>query len=196
MDRLNDKLAMPYYILLEYLLKGEKALIIFTTIRNRYLLEPDLRDEIFIGTVIFACYDQAILSLCNLLKSDKDSISLHYFCTLFENQFGDKNELNDFIQDYINKISNYSNQIEAIKKIRDKTIAHVDRCHINDQRKLIINPPITYDDLETIYGIVGTFIRRVGSQLGFINMESYSIISYQILKQRTELVFDMLYKSV
>ena len=73
----NKKLVVLYYRILDYYLSGSMALTVFNIIDGQYAKHND----IFLTTLMISTYNTTILSLANMLKPHKDSVSLNYLIT-------------------------------------------------------------------------------------------------------------------
>jgi len=83
------------------------------------------QDDIFVTTILKSAYNNAFLSLANLVERDKDSINLHYLINCVK----DTKEL--FNEETFGQFLNFSNEFEGSFSAISKTIEHVLYCEIN-----------------------------------------------------------------
>lgn len=162
----NKKLVVLYYRILDYYLSGSMALTVFNIIDGQYTKHND----IFLTTLMISAYNTAILSLANMLKPHQDSVSLNYLITCIKDTkdlFDPKTE-NQFLSfaDEVNSaISVISATIEQVVELRDKSVAHLDRKHINNPSFLLEKLPVKGDELSAAYLLVESAIFEIGKYL-------------------------------
>ena len=187
----------------EYLtifLSGSLAFIVFNTIRKEYERHPVKQDNIFITTLLTSTYDTIVLSLANAIKPNNDSVHLTYLINCIKNSKDELDaetydHLTQFIGGFETTLATISPTINRIVEIRDTTIAHLDRNHVNNPSFLLQKPATEWKDVEIAYDVVGSGLIQIGKYLGLGNdIQDYIALGNLASTKQTLLVFNLLYK--
>jgi hypothetical protein len=198
----NKKLVVLYYRILDYYLSGSTALTVLNMIRQQYEGQSITHDDIFLTTMVNSTYNTTILSLANIIKPHKESVSLDYLITCVKDSkdlfdVKTKNRFLSFVDEINYALSIISTTIERVTELRDKSVAHLDRKHINNPSFFLKKPPMKWDELATAYSVVGSAILEIGKYLDLDNnMEDIIRLADFALTKRTLQVLSFLNESV
>jgi len=191
---MDEKLIKVHDRLVNYFFSGEMAFAVLNTIRqereNQSLIDKDL----FIFTSIISTFNTAILVMANTIKPHSDSIHLAYLFNqikLSQNNLDIEtyNELESFVVEFEEALTKVKHITDRIIALRDTTVAHIDRKHVNNQSNLLHNPPVSWDDMTLVYSVVGSGLIEIGKLLGTDpNLQAYSMLTYFALENKTRLV--------
>lgn len=193
-----ERLIQIYYYLADNLLSGVSAFVVIKTLQEEYKKNPTKEDDIFIGTLVISYFNAIILALSKFAKSDSRSIDLSYLFNCIvesKNDFEEKvyNELLHFIEEYKLELVKISSTIEQVIELRDKSVAHLDRKHINNPRYFLDKPSLKWDKLEWAYDVAVSGLAKIGEYLG-VQPDLISILTLANLKlaERTRLVYKII----
>jgi hypothetical protein len=200
MNKTKEEITLTYMRLLDYFFSGVLAFVVLKTFREEFQRTKENRDNIFITSVFVSTYNTVVLALANSVKPNKDSVHLDY---LFNCIISSKNaldaeayhQLSTFIPEFRTALEKVASTITVAFTLRDTSVAHLDRKHFNNPLSLIENPPVTWEDLEMAYNVVGSGLSEVGKYLGLLDIHPYSTIANFVLAQETRRVFNTLYAS-
>ena len=76
-----------------------------------------------------------------------------------------ENQFLSFADEVNSAISVISATIEQVVELRDKSVAHLDRKHIDNPSFFLEKPPVKGDELSAAYLLVGSAIFEIGKYL-------------------------------
>jgi hypothetical protein len=87
-------------------------------------------------------------------------------------------------------LSTISETTKRIIELRDTSIAHLDRKHINNPSFLLQKPPVAWKDLEITYTVIGRGLLEIGTYLGFDNnIQDYiDIANFELMKKTLQVL--------
>jgi hypothetical protein len=197
-DHFREKLIHIYYRLEDAFYSGVLAFVVLKTLREEYRKYPTKEDDIFIGAVVISTFNTVILALSNIVKSNSSSIDLSYLfdcITQSKKEFDEKafDELFHFIEEFRVELEKISLTMDRIIELRDKSVAHLDRKHVNNPKYFLEKLPIKWDDLEWAYDLVGSGLLKIGGYLGVCtSIFPLSEIANFKLVEKTRLVYQIL----
>lgn len=200
MSKSLEELVHIYLRLIDYLLSGVHAFVVLKSIREELIRDKETKDDIFIGTVIISSYNTLVLTLANCIKRNSDSIDLYYFFNCVrgsKKKLGDDkyNQIMAHIEEFEAELERVSNITKAVIELRDTTVAHVDRKHVNNPSALFKDQPIRWDDMEMAISVVSSGLEELGKYLGLgENFPDYAQLANFILFTKTKQVYDMFYR--
>ncbi len=182
----NDKFFRIYEILFNHFLSGSLALIVAETIYEDKSYEKNL----LIQTILVSTSNTAILSIANIIKENKDSVSLKYLtnCLKDSKDFFDhptKIRFNDFVKEVDLSLKTIKDVLTQIEDVRDNTIAHIDRVHVNNQDFLLTNGFIKWVELKKAYFLIENILFEISTYLNFDIKKDMIEISKLDLKKKT-----------
>ncbi|HLO13937.1 MAG TPA: hypothetical protein VK206_03845 [Anaerolineales bacterium] len=200
MNKSKEEIVQIYLRLLDYFSSGVLAFVVLKTLREEFQRTKENRDEIFISAIFVSTYNTVVLALANSVKSNQESVHLTYLFNCIassKDELGTEayNQLAKFIPEFQSALQKISSTINGAITLRNTAVAHLDRRHINNPLSLIQDPPITWDELEMAYNIVGSGLSEIGKHLGVLDIQPYATIANFVLAQQTRRVFDLLYGS-
>ena len=198
MKKSKLEIVQIYEKLLDYFFSGVLAFVVLKTLREEFQRTHEGRDEIFISTLYISTYNTIVLALANTVKPSKESIHLAYLFNCIKESKGKFdivtfNRLSSFMREAETLLNSITATIDAAITLRDTSVAHLDRRHINNPASLINNPPIKWDDIEFAYDIVGSALLETGKLLGLSDLKPYTALANLALSQQTRGVFRFLY---
>lgn len=198
MKKSRLEIAQIYEKLLDYFFSGVLAFVVLKTLREEYQRTQEEQDEIFISTLYISTYNTIVLALANTVKPSKESIHLAYLFNCIKESkakfdMGIFSQLSAFIEEAEALLRSITPTIDAAITLRDTSVAHLDRRHINNPASLINNPPIKWEDIEFAYDIVGIALLETGKLLGLSDLKPYTALANIALAQQTRKVFRLLY---
>jgi hypothetical protein len=200
MSKSLEELVHIYLRLVDYLLSGVLAFVVLKSIREELIWDKETKDDIFIGTVVISSYNTLILTLANSIKPNSDSIHISYFFNCVResnNKLGDEkySQIMAYIGDFETELERVSNITKAVIELRDTTVAHVDRKHVNNPSALFKDQPISWDDMEIAISVVSSGLLELGKHLGLgENFPDYPQLANFFLAKKTKKVYDMFYR--
>jgi hypothetical protein len=183
---------------IEYFYSGILGFVVLKTIREEFQRNQETNDDIFLSTLVFSTYNTIILALANTIKPSPDSVCLHYLFNCIKaskNKFDAEtyNHLESFICEFERGLLKISRITDSVIKLRNTTVAYLDRKHVNNPSSLIQNPPIKWDDMERAYDIIGSGLSKIGNFLGFEDIRPYASIANIALAEKTRRINRLLY---
>lgn len=194
MKTIREKLQVIYLQLLDRFLQGTLAMTILKTIREGYE-EKNGNDDIFIYTLVVSAYNTAILMFANTLKSQGGTINLDYLLNSMKantkNLFHDTVTRESFSM-FIGEVDVLRQELEqvtaAVIELRDKSVAHWDKKHINDPSFFLRDSPTQWEELEQAYFIVEKILSGLGTHLGMDDNSGLYLIARSELQKKTSKV--------
>ena len=186
--------------LLDNFSSGVLAFVVLKTLREEFQRTKESRDNIFISTLFVSSYNTVVLSLANLVKPNQDSVHLDYLfncITSSKKELGIEvySQVSAFIPEFQSALEKVADTINVTITLRDTSVAHLDRKHVNNPSSLLQNPPVTWDDMEMAYNIVGSGLSEIGKYLSLLDIHPYATITNLVLAQETRRVFNLFYGS-
>ena len=197
MSKEIDEITEIFQRLLDYFYTGALAFIVLDTLRTQVGLTKKGGDSYFIVAVYLASYNTLMLALANTAKPDDDSINLHYLFNCIRasrRSFSDEqyDQLAAFLLEFESALLEIEGTIEAAVKIRNTTVAHLDRKHVNNPAALSIDSPANWDNLKHAYNIVGNGLLKIGKIFGLSHIENYTTLANYLLARETKDVFEFI----
>lgn len=189
-----EKLGQIYYQLLNYLTGGSNSLAVLNAVRVEMGEKCQQTDDIFLFTLLNSCFNNSILVMANVIKGNKDSVDYSYlFREIRASESNFESEMfARFVKfadefEWVLTSSEMSPIFNHILELRDKTIAHVDRKHINNPSYFLEKPPIKWDDLNSAYHVVGNGILEIGKYLNlYQELGDIVVIANFVLGKKTQ----------
>lgn len=200
MSKSLEELKHIYLRLVDYLLSGDLAFVVLKSIREELIRDNETKDDIFIGTVVISSYNTMVLTLANSIKPNSESIHLSYFFNCVresKKELGDEkyNQIMAFIGEFETELERLSNITKAVIELRDTTVAHVDRKHVNNPSALFKDQPISWEDMEMAISVVSSRLLELGKYLDLgESFPDYPLIAKFFLAQETKRVYNMFYR--
>jgi hypothetical protein len=124
----------------------------------------------FFSQVYQSCLESSILALSRLLVQNSDSINFDYLLECVKKNIDSfphtSSEAVKFaIAQHREQLENYKSLILKIKNQRDKTIAHLDKKHVNNLGLIFKYPPISEAEIEKIFDVLMEIINAYGGYL-------------------------------
>jgi hypothetical protein len=179
---------------------GILALVVINTLREKYSQSKETKEDIFISSLFIGTYNTLILCLSNFIKPNNGSINSKY---LF-NSIKDKNpglesreysSLLVLIEEFETALAALNYTIDAVITIRDTTIAHLDKKHINNPNAILVTNNPLWDDLSNAYDLVRSGLDEIGKYFGLVPILDFVTLANLELAGKTKLVFDILYST-
>jgi len=109
-----------------------------------------------LGITEDATIEAAILALSRIVVSHKSSISVEYLLDYLEqNPSAFSHVGTDALRKQVatdrKDLAAIAKTIENIKEQRDRTIAHLDKLHVNDPEAVYSHPPLQYQELDQVF---------------------------------------------
>lgn len=110
----------------------------------------------FFGLTENALLECAAIRLCRLYDTDTNTITINRFINLVEQNVKSifKKEYHKEIRDIVKKdkleFQRYQDKIEMLKSIRDTSLAHNDKCKIQDNYDMWVGSGIVIGDIHTL----------------------------------------------
>jgi hypothetical protein len=196
-----EKIVLINNRLLDYFSSGVLSYVIVDTIRKEYANNQTTADDIFIAALVIASYNNSILSLANTIQKNDDSVHIQYLMNSIINskcsfERGIYEQLKKFIPQLEKALTRISPITEAIIKIRNKTVAHLDKAHINNPSSFFMTPPIKWDEFELAYNVVGSGLVKMKNIIeGGIDFTDFTLLSNWQLMKKTLMVYSLFYRN-
>lgn len=196
----HEKILQIFDRMLNNFHSGVLAYVVLSTIRDEYQRSQEMEDDIFIGTLVVSAYNTMVLALANTVKSSKGSMHLDYMFNITRNSKDHLNiesydQLISFIDEFEDELKKISRITDHAIHLRDTSVAHLDRKHVNNPSSLLQKPPARWEDINLAYTVVGSGLLEIGKLLGLItdDIEGYVSISNYVLAKKTRSVYRLLY---
>lgn len=135
----------------------------------------------FFISAYLSCTESAVLALSRLVIPNQDSINIEYLLNTAKHNskvFSNvgKEEVLKAILEHEQKLKTIASLMVSIKDHRDRTLAHLDRKHINDPAAIIANPSIDMQEVEKVFYLILQIINTYkgyldSSELYLTNLE-------------------------
>ena len=128
-----------------------------------------------------ACLNESVLTLSKLLLDNSDSVSIHYLFQQARNNVESfTNSTPDVIINAVNQsekeLSKFSEFINILKFNRDKSLAHIDRKHLNNPTEIIEKANIDMNEVENCFREI---LRIINMFLLYKNLGELSLINIE-----------------
>ncbi len=149
---LRDKIKLLLDTLSLELQRGVRCLEIVKAVNQLYKDGQLKREVAFFEIVYDACRREALLSLAKLVIAEKESLSVEYLlnCALEVPSKGfahaSREELKAAVSEHRHRLAELAPLVEDLKARRDRSLAHLDRKHVNEPQ-ILANAAI---DLEKV----------------------------------------------
>lgn len=117
--------------------------------------------QIFFAGTYDACSNELVLSLSKILVEKDDGVTIFYLlnCALAKRKefpFAKKDSIVAFVKKQKEELQKFEPIVEDLRILRDKTVAHLDKIHVNRPDQVIINyfPERYWECMETIRSII------------------------------------------
>jgi hypothetical protein len=186
--------------LLDYFYSGVLSYIALKSFREEFEKNKETTDDIFIGTAVINLYNNAILSMANTIKPNDKSVNLDYLFNIIrysESSFKPEifNEIMEFIPHFEKNIEGLSPVTDMTIVLRDKSIAHLDRDHVNKPYIFFANPPIKWEEFENAFDVIGSGLSKIKEIIeGGMNFVDFASIANAQLSIETKRVYYLFYK--
>ena len=97
------------------------------------------------------------------------------------------------IKEFETALKGLNTTLDAVNMIRDTTIAHIDKKHINNPNALLISNNPLWDEILSAYSLVGSGLDEIGKYFGLVSALDFVTLANHELARKTKLVFDFLY---
>ncbi|MBE7436269.1 MAG: hypothetical protein HS100_20305 [Anaerolineales bacterium] len=197
MSKEISKIIQIYERLLDYFYSGTLSFVVLKTLREQIATSKNGVNSQFVIAIYLSSYNTIVLALANTMKPRDDSINLNYLFNSIrssEKSLGEEihKNLTEFLSEFESALQEIDAPIQAALVMRDTTVAHLDRRHINNPAALTIDPPVKWDDLERAYDIIGSGLLRIGKLLGLSHIEDHTTLANFFLANQTRMVFNFL----
>jgi hypothetical protein len=111
-------------------------------------------------TAYGACLESAILALARLTVAHKDSISVEYLLNCVQQSpsafpIPQREAVIEMVSQHRTQLQGLDPLVEQIKDYRDRTVAHLDKRHVNQRRAIQRDPPADKDELACAFVSIG-----------------------------------------
>ena len=184
----------------DYLLSGVLAFVVVKSFQEELIKDKQTKDDIFIYSVITSSYNTLVLALANTIKPNSDSIHLSYLfnCIRESKKILGKDKYNQImshITEFESELDKLSNITMTLIELRDSTVAHLDRKHVNNPLALVNDQPIKWKEMEMTVSVVVNGLMELGKHLGLgESMMDYIILTNFFLASKSKQVYDLFYR--
>ncbi len=132
--------------------------------------------------------------MANTIKPNSDSIHLAYLLNHIKLSQGNIDpeiykKLDLFVLEFEDELTRIKHITDRVIALRDTTVAHIDRKHVNNLDALLQRPPISWEDMTFAYSVVGSGLLEIGKHLGLDpNIQDYITLAYFALENKTRLI--------
>ncbi|MBA4420562.1 MAG: hypothetical protein C0391_05395 [Anaerolinea sp.] len=195
---IREKIVDIIFHLENSITSGIMALVVINTLREKYSQSKETTEDIFISSLFIGSYNTLILCLSNFIKHNKESINLIFLFTGIkeENPGLEASEYSNLlvlIEEFETALDSLHTTLDAVIKIRDTTIAHIDKKHVNNPNALLVPNNPLWDDLSNAYSLIGSGLDEVGKYFGLVPVLDFVTLANVDLADKTKRVFDFLY---
>lgn len=117
--------------------------------------------QAYFTTVKYSLFITLIISIYRIYKSTNQQNTDDIFKFIEKAEKNYKNNIENIVEDFKNKLTLKSDLLNNIFKWRNKHIAHLDTAFFMDSKKLEIEYPIKIDDLEELINITLEYISKI-----------------------------------
>ena len=179
---------------------GILALVVIKALREKYSQSKETKEDIFISSLFIGSYNTMILCLSNFIKPNNGSINSKYlFNCIKENNPGlessEYSSLLVLIEEFETALAALNTTLDAVITIRDTTIAHLDKRHVNNPNALLVSNNPLWDDLSNAYNLVGSGLDEIGKYFGLVPILDFITLANLELAGKTKMVFDIIYST-
>jgi len=116
--------------------------------------------------------------LFNQIKLAQDNIDVETY-----------NKLISLVAEFEEALTSIKRITDRVIAVRDTTVAHIDRKHVNNLSSVLQNPPISWEDMTLAYSVVGSGLLEIGKHLGSdSNLQDHATLAYFALENKTRLI--------
>jgi hypothetical protein len=191
---MDEKLLKIHDRLVNYFISGEMAFAVLNTIRKERENHSLIDNDLFVFTSVVSTFSTAILVMANTIKPNSDSIHLAYLLNHIKLSEGNIDpetykKLSLFVLEFEDELTSIKHITDRVIALRDTTVAHIDRKHVNNLDALLQSPPISWEDMTFAYSVVGSGLLEVGKHLGLdSNIQDYITLANFALENKTRLI--------
>jgi AbiU2 len=147
------------------LAKGWSSYLVAKYVRDARVSKSINSLRWFLGITEEACIEAAILALSRIVVSQHSSISIQYLLAYLEQN---PNAFPHIVADVLRKqvafdqkrLETISTTIENIKEQRDRTLAHLDKRHVDNPAAVYNHLPLDYQEVERVFELLLDIINR------------------------------------
>lgn len=191
----KEKLLQIYESVHGRYILGSLSFVLFITIRRQFEMNKIQQEDIFAGTIYNSSFNNAILSLTNLIRKDNGEINLHYLINMMKQSeiAFDKATYQQFlvfVNQYETACSTIMETVDQMFVLRDKMISHIDKKQITNPSFFEEKLTATIGDLESAYSIVYKAVLEIGGFLGLSKTsieDTITILHFSIKKRALEI---------
>ena len=186
--------------LTDYVLSGVLAFVVLKSIREEVIKDQQTKEDIFISTMITTSRNTMILTVANTIKPNSDSIHLAYLFNCLRDAkkiLGEEkyDQIMSCISEFEAELDYISNITKAIVELRDTTVAHIDRKHVNNPLDLFKDQIISWEDMEKALSIISSGLLDLGKHLGLDrNFPDYAQFAKFVLATKTKQIYNLFYR--
>lgn len=175
-------------------------MVIINSLRNKYIDTKEDREDLFLTSLYLGLINNVILSLANFSKQGDKSINFSFMVNCIKNMHpvmpdDEYGHLLTELDEFEHQVQTMTSTLNSIIVMRDTTIAHIDKRHINNPRSLEITNSPYWDEITDVIRIIADGLDKVGVYFGLNPSLPYAEITNPLLVAETYLVFDTIYYS-
>ncbi len=195
----DEKISKAIWLLKNSIENAREALVIIISLREKFTCTKEDRDSLFIKNLYLGLINTINLCLANFYKDNENSINYFYLVNCIKNihpPLPDIEYRNLFtvLDNLQSRLNAKTFMFDYIFQVRDTTIAHLDRRHINNPRALeILNRPY-WEELIELIEVIGEGLDYIGVFFGLERTLPDMKMTNKSLTSETERVFDTIYK--
>jgi len=139
------------------------------------------------------------LSLANVIRPHGESIHLQYLIDCIRASKGlfdreTRKRFEGFSGEVEMAFKTIAPTVDRVVQLRDKSIAHLDRDHVNNPGFMLQNPDLSWQDVETAYTVVDSALTEIRRYLALQDpIHEYIGLAYGELQRETLQVFNLLH---
>lgn len=137
-----------------------------------------IQNRYFLISAYVSCVESALLGFSKLMLSKKDEISVGYLLDLCNKESSAFTQVNQadvsrIVQEHRQQLTKLEPLVQQVRIWRDKSIAHLDRKHINDPSFLANMQPVDMEELGEGFILLQDIINvyRKWLRMGLIRLE-------------------------
>jgi len=187
MTEVESKLLEIYEILSQEIYNSSWYFSIVQELIIKFNRNEIIEGKRLLGFSYYACLRETILSLCRVYFEDKDSITFHYlknhlvYNRKFLGSLGEKN-ITTIVEEIDHVVEKHAPLLKKLKPLRDKTLSHIDKKHINDP-KVIVPESIDFDEIIVCIADFSELMIRISdmdSRFYYPNINPRQIIQQEV----------------
>lgn len=141
------------------IMRGRAAFISAKHLAQALEENKTLSSRIFFKTAYFSCIESSILTLSKLALSDKKSVNINYLLNCAEQSsnnfpYASKRVVLDSISKHKNQLLDIAPFMGIVKAQRNKTLAHLDKSHVNNPDEIFSIPDIDIQEVGKVFQLL------------------------------------------